>query len=187
MSIKYLVLAAFMIPAIAFGQAKTGEFRLGIVDFQKALNGVEEGKKAKERLKKEFDEKAKDIEARKGKLDKLQAEITELQKQAQSGIVKPEVMEKGRKLEGDFQKQFEEYTKLVQQHQKDISEKEAKATSDIIGKLRDIVVDLGRSGGYTMVVEANESGLIYASAPTDLTEQAIQKYNSTHKEKEGKK
>lgn len=182
MRFKTLALAAMMVPALAFGQAKpAAEFRLGVVDFQKALNSVDEGKNAKEKLKKEFEEKQKDIEGRKTKLDKLQTEIGELQKQAQSGIVKPEVMEKGRKLEGDFQKQFEEYSKLVQQHQKDISEKEAKATSDILGKLRDLVVEIGRAGGYTMVLEANESGLLYASAPTDLTEQLIQKYNTTHK------
>lgn len=181
MQLKVLVLAALLVPALAFGQNKPGEFRLGVVDFQKALNSVEEGKSAKEKLKKEFEEKQKEIEGRKTKLDKLQGEIQELQKQAQSGIVKPEVMEKGRKLEGDFQKQFEEYTKVVQQHQRDITDKEQKATSDILAKLRDLVVELGRTGGFTMVLEANESGLLYASAPTDLTEQLIQKYNGAHK------
>lgn len=158
-----------------------GEFRLGVVDFQKALNSVEEGKTAKERLKKEFEGKQKDLETRKTKIDKLQTELADLQKQYQSGLLKPEVMEKGKKLENDFRKQFEEYTTLFQTNQKEMAEKEQKATSDILNKLRDQVADIGRAGQYTMIVEANESGLLYASAPTDLTEQVIQKYNSSHK------
>jgi hypothetical protein len=59
MQFRTIILAALTISVIALGQAKavetkaeskteakTGEFRLGVVDFQKALNSVEEGKTA---------------------------------------------------------------------------------------------------------------------------------------------
>lgn len=180
MNKKIIVSLLAMIIAAPLSAA---DFKLGVVDFQKSLNGVEEGKAAKERLKKEFEQKQKDLDGRKGKLDKLQTEITDLQKQLQSGVLKPEAREKGVKLETEFRKQLEEYTQLVQQHQRDISEKEAKATQEIIGKLKNLVVEIGRADGYNMVMEANESGLVYASQYTDLTEKLIQRYNSQYKPK----
>ncbi len=157
------------------------DFKLAVVDFQAALNGVEEGKQAKSKLKQEFDVKQKDLEKRKTSLDKLQTEIASLQSQMQSGVLKPEAIEKGKKMEADFKKQLEEYSELLQSSQKDISEKEMKATQEIISKLRNLVIELGRNEGYSMVLEKNESGLIYAASYTDLTEKLIQKYNATHK------
>jgi len=161
--------------------------KLALVDFQKALNSVEEGKSAKAKLKKEFDSKQKDLDARKDRLDKLQTEIEGLQKQIQSGLVKQEqqagIMEKGRKLETDFRKQLEEFTELGKKHQQELGEKEMKATQEILGRLRSIVQDMGRTEGYSLVLEQNASGLVYASSYTDLTERLIQKYNSQYKPK----
>lgn len=157
------------------------EFRMGVVDFQQALNGVEEGKKAKAKLKKEFEGKQKDIEKRKADLEKRQKVLEDYQGKAASGLLKPEKMEEGRKLEAEFRKKFEEYTKLVQDSQKNISQKEMDATRGILQKLRDMVVDLGRKEGFSMVLEKNESGLLYAASYTDLTEKLIQTYNKKYK------
>lgn len=161
--------------------------KLAIVDFQKALNSVEEGKAAKEKLKKEFEAKQKELDSRKQKLDKLQTEIEGLQKQMQSGLLKPDqtnqVMEKGRKLETDFRKQLEEFTDLGKKHQQEIGEKEMKATQEILGRLKTIVQEIGRTEGFTLVLEQNASGLVYASSYTDVTEKLIQKYNTQYKAK----
>lgn len=162
-------------------------WKLAVVDFQKALNSVEEGKSAKAKLKKEFDDKQKELDTRKTKLDKLQTEIEGLQKQVQSGLVKPDqqagIMEKGRKLEMDFRKQLEEFTELGKKHQQELGEKEMKATQEILNRLKSIVQDMGRTDGYNLVLEQNASGLVYAAAYTDLTERLIQKYNAQYKAK----
>jgi outer membrane protein len=176
------------------GAIFAAEFRLGVVDFQQCLNGVEEGKAAKAKLKKEYDLKMKEIESKqkefetkKAKFDKLQGEIQELQKQMQSGLLKPEGQEKGRKLETEFRKQLEEITELDQtiqktkmQYQKEMADKEGKETEAILTKLKGIVSDIGRKDGLTMVLEASASGLVYAADPVMLTEKVIQKYNSLH-------
>jgi len=190
---KYMVktaMAAFLGLSLSAAYAADApaqpSLKLAIVDFQKALNSVEEGKAAKAKLKKEFDDKQKDLDARKTRLDKLQTEIEGLQKQMQSGLLKPEqttqIVEKGRKLEGDFRKQLEEFTDLGRKHQQEIGEKEMKATQEILTRLRAIVQDIGRTDGFNLVMEQN-SGLVYASSYTDVTEKLIQKYNSQYKAK----
>jgi len=67
------------------------------------------------------------------------------------------------------------------QYQKEMSEKEGKETESILVKLKEIVSDIGRKDGLTMVLEASASGLVYAADPVMLTEKVIQKYNSLHK------
>lgn len=163
------------------------EFRLGVVDFQRALNSVEEGKSAKAKLQKEFEAKQKDMDARKEKLEKLRAELEDLQNKMRSNLLNEAEQKRGRKVEEDFQKQLREWTELAQKHQKEIAEKETGATQEILRKLRAVMDDLGRSGNFTMVLEKNESGLVYASEVTDLTEKLIQKYNSLYKGGDAKK
>jgi len=164
-------------------QLKAADMKLGIVDFQQALNSVEEGKTAKDKLKKEFEGKQKEIEKQKAELEKLQIDIEGMQKKAASGLLKPEAMEGLGTKEKEFRGKYENYLTLVQNHQKDISQKEMEATRGILTRLRDIVVELGRQDGYSMVLEKNESGLLYASNYTDLTEKLIQEYNKKYKAK----
>lgn len=186
MSIRSLVVVlvfglAFISKAPAVLAAKEGEFKLAVVDFQQALNGVEEGKTAKDKLKKEFESKQKEIESRKAEIEALQKKLEDYQTKAASGLLKPEAMEDGRKMELEFRKKFEDYTKMVQASQQSISTKEQEATRGILQRLRDLVVEMGRSEGYAMVLEKNESGLLYAAGYTDLTEKLIQTYNKKYK------
>jgi len=165
--------------------ASAAGFKLAVIDFQKALNSVEEGKAAKAKLKSEFESKQKELDRRKTNLDKLQTDLEGMQKQMQSGLLKPEqtsqIAEQGRKKEMEFRKQLEEFTEMGKKHQQDISEKEMKATQEILARLKTIVQDLGRTENFTLVLEQNASGLVYASSYTDLTEKLIQKYNQQYK------
>jgi outer membrane protein len=155
--------------------------RMAVVDFQQALNGVEEGRAAKEQLKKEFEAKQKDIEKRKTELENLQKRIEGFQQRATSGLLKPEAIEEGRKLELEFRTKLETYTNLVQDSQREISQKEMEVTRGILNRIRDLVVEIGRQEGFSLVFEKNESGLLYASSYTDLTERVIQEFNKKTK------
>lgn len=179
------VLVLMFVTCLAFGSlnAAPTDFKMGVVDFQQALNGVEEGQAAKAKLKTEFEAKQKDIEKRKKELEGLQGKLEEFQQKAASGLLKPEAVDEGRKMEIDFRKKLEAYTNIVQESQKEISQKEMEATRGILNRLRDMVVDLGRKEGFSMVLEKNESGLLYAATYTDLTEKLIQEYNKKFKAK----
>ena len=160
-------------------------FKLAVVDFQKAINSIEEGKSVKAKLQKEADERKKDLSGRQAKLEKMQKELEDLQKQAQSGLLKPEqsasTMERGRKLEGDFRKDLEAFTQLQMKSEQEFREKESKALQAMIPKLKELVQEIGRTDGFTLVMESNESGLFYAASYTDITEKLIQRYNSKYK------
>lgn len=174
-----IVTAILMLLPFSLLAAEPADVKLAIVDFQKALNSVEEGKVAKTRLEKEAKEKEKALEKKKAELDKLQDEYKAFQ--AQAALMKPEAAEQKRqKLETDLTEKSQAYVALYQSTQKEFAEKEQKATADIINRLHELVNELGRKDGYAMVFEKN-SGLIYAAVSTDITEKLIQTYNAKYK------
>lgn len=176
----WVVVAAFLMSETVEGQAN---LKIGIVDLQRALNSVEEGKGARDNFKKELESTQKQIDSRKVALEKLRKELEDLQTKAQSGLLKPEAMEQGRKKQADFQKQFEEYTQWVEKTQGDLARKEQEATQGILAKLKPVVDDIARKEGFNMIFERNQSGLLYAAAYTDVTEKLIQEYNKTSKKR----
>lgn len=178
--------AAMSSPLKAEAGAGAG-MRIAIVDLQQALNGVDEGRAAREKFKKELEGKQKEIDKRKADLQVLQKELEDLQTKMSSGLLKPEAMDQARKKQADFQKRMEEYAKYVEGSQSEMARKEQEATSGIIGRMRELVQTIGRNDGFNMIYERNQSGLLYASSYTDITERLIQEYNKSGGKAAGKK
>lgn len=161
-----LALALALAPAAALAQQK-----IGYVDLQRALNEVDEGKAAKALLKKNFDEKQKQLDVKKSEFDKLQADF---EKQA---VV---MSEQARKDKGaDLERRARELQALFVNLQKDLSEREREATRGIFDRMAGIVREIAEADGFTMVLEKG-SGIVYAPPSLDLTNELIRKYNARH-------
>ena len=156
--------------ALTAGVARA-EVKLGFVDLQRALNEVEEGRTAKAALKRDFDEKQKQLDARKAEFDKLQADF---EKQAL-------VMSDGAKKEkaGELDRRARELQGLFVQMQKDLSDRERDATKGIFDRMAIIVREIAEADGFTMVFEKG-AGLVYAPPSLDVTNELIRKYNARH-------
>jgi outer membrane protein len=166
-SLKTLLLLALAAgPALARAEQK-----LGYVDLQRALNEVDEGKAAKALLKKDFDEKQKQLDAKKAEFDKLQAD---LEKQA---VVMSDTAKKEKATELD--RRARELQGLFVQLQKDLSDREREATKGIFDRMAIIVREIAEADGFSMVFEKG-AGLVYAPPALDLTNELIRKYNARH-------
>lgn len=164
--VSAVALALALAPAAA-----SAEQKIGYVDLQRALNEVEEGKAAKALLKKDFDEKQRQIDARKGEFDKLQADF---EKQATV------MSEQARKDKGqDLDRRARELQALFVNLQKDLSEREREATRGIFDRMSQIVGEIAEANGFTIVLEKN-AGLVYAPASLDVTNELIRKYNAKY-------
>jgi outer membrane protein len=163
---KALLLALALAPALARAEQK-----IGFVDLQRALNEVDEGKAAKALLKRDFDEKQKQLDGKKVEFDKLQAD---LEKQA---VVMSDAAKKDKANELD--RRARELQGLFVQLQKDLSERERDATKGIYDRMAVIVREIAEAEGFTVVLEKG-AGLVYAPSSLDLTNELIRKYNARH-------
>jgi outer membrane protein len=163
---KALLLVVALAPALARAEQK-----IGFVDLQRALNEVDEGKAAKALLKKDFDEKQKQLDGKKAEFDKLQADV---EKQA---VVMSDAAKKDKANELD--RRARELQGLFMQLQKDLSDRERDATKGIYDRMAVIVREIAEAEGFTVVLEKN-AGLLYAPTSLDLTNELIRKYNARH-------
>jgi outer membrane protein len=161
-----LLAALALAPTLALAEQK-----IGFVDLQRALNEVDEGKAAKALLKKDFDEKQKQLDLKKTEFDKLQADL-EKQSVVMSDAAKKEKA-------GELDRRARELQGLFMQLQKDLSDRERDATKGIYDRMAGIVREIAEAEGFSIVLERS-AGVIYAPNSLDLTNELIRKYNSRH-------
>jgi outer membrane protein len=161
-----LLLALALAPALAAAEQK-----LGVVDLQRALNEVDEGKAAKALLKRDFDEKQKQLDAKKAEFDKLQLD---LEKQA---VVMSDAAKRDKAA--DLDRRARELQGLFVQLQKDLSDREREATKGIFDRMAVIVREIAEADGFSVVLERG-AGVVYAPTSLDLTDELIRKYNTRH-------
>jgi outer membrane protein len=159
-----LAVALSLAPLAASAQQK-----IGYVDLQRALNEVDEGKAAKALLKKDFDEKQRQLDAKKKEFDRLQVEF---EKQA---VVMSDQAKRDKAQ--DLDRRARELQALFVNLQKDLSEREQQATRGIFDKMSNIVREIAEADGFTIVLEKG-AGLVYAPPSLDLTNELIRKFNA---------
>ncbi len=156
------------------GVAKVAQAKevIGYVNLQRAILEVDEGKRAKSALKKTFDEKQAALQKREAELKALKDAL-----EAQSKKDDPATQQK--RL--DFQNKLLDLQQVFVKEQQELQQLEQKKLGVITDKMRKIIEEIGKQGEYTIILEIQESRLLYAKAHLDLTNEVIRKYNATHK------
>lgn len=175
-TMKKLISLFCLILVFGFGRMVLADtLKIGVVDFQRALNEVEEGKAAKARLKTEFDQKQKSLDALQNELkamrDNLEKQKTVLSKDALQ------------QKEMEYRDKFIELQKKLADSRVELQQKELQYTGSIITALRQIVKEIGDRDKYTLILERGGDVVLYAPTATDLTTQLISTYNSRPKGK----
>lgn len=163
-----LVALALIVPASASAQ----DLKVGYVDLQQALNEVDEGKKAKAKLKKDFEKKQT-------KLNQMQTELKELKSSLESGGMMLSEDAKRQKVM-EFQKKMYELQQTYMALQGELAQAEAKATKKIFDKMGDIIDEIAKEKGYDLVLERTESAVLYAKDDMNLTRELIKRYNAKY-------
>lgn len=167
------VLAALAL-AIAVPQAaRAAELKIGYVNLQKAVSEVDEGKAARDALKKEFDQKQKTLDDKQNELKRMK---DDLDKQM---VVMSEETKREKAME--FERKVNEMQQLYVQMQKDLSDRERDMMKVIFDKMESVIKDIAAAEGYAYVFEQQNAGLMVAPANADMTNELVRKYNAKYK------
>ncbi len=153
------------------------QVRVAVVDLQRALNQTEDGRRAKQRLKKLFERRQVELDKAQNDLKKMKADIERQQDVLSKNALQKRV-ETYQKAVYDLQQQYMEF-------QRELAQKEAKLTKRILERMYEIVQRIGQAEGYTTIVERNEGGVIWVPSNLDITDQVIQRYNSERGSRSG--
>ena len=165
---KYFGLITISFLLVAASPALAG--KIGVLDITKAVQMTDQGKQAYKDLKKEvdkiqseLDQKEKEIEAIRGKLEKGAGVLSNTARL---------------NLEGDLGRKSRSYRELYQESQSRIRQLEMERTRPIINKMVSLVKEYGANQGYDMVINAR-SGVVYFNKSVDITNQMIRSMSLT--------
>jgi outer membrane protein len=163
-----IVFAALLMAASQVSVA-AAQTKIGVVDMQRALAETEDGRKAKETLKKLFEQRQKTLDKQQNDLKTLKESV-----EKQRDVLSRDVLAK--KLE-DYQKAFGELQTTYVEFQRELAAKEGELTKPIMDRMQRIMRRIGQSDGYSLILERAEAGVVYIPSTYDLTDVLIQRYN----------
>jgi outer membrane protein len=158
--------------AIGFAGVATAsaEVKIGYVDLYRALESVDEGQRIRQQLEREF-------QRRQQQLDDKQQEVMELHQQLeQQAMMLSDDARQQKAVE--LQQKMGELQQLYLTLQQELAQQEAQAMRGVFEQMRDVVQQIGREGGYTMILERTETSILYSVDGLDLTDQLIRRFNA---------
>jgi len=164
------VIVLLMFSGVAFAQS--GKIKIGYVDMQRVLNEVEDGAKAKDKLKREFNEKQAQLDKKQEELKKKKEDYDK-----QSLVLKEDAR---RQKQQELQQDFIELQQLYAKLQRELSENELGLTKDIFDKAQAIIAEIAQKDGFTLVLDKAEGRILYAQPSMDITNEVIRKYNERY-------
>ncbi len=153
--------------SLATGAA--AELKIGVVDLQRCLNDSKTGKK----YKAEFTAEAEKMKAELEKEEQsLKSAREELEKQ---GMILSETARAEK--EKAYRERVDAFKEKFQQSQQALQRRDQELTRRILKDLQGVIRELGDTGGYALVVEKGEGGVLYAPGQADITEEVVRRYD----------
>jgi len=150
--------------------AQDDPIKIGVVDIDQAISSTDEGKAARE----EFARKQREAEAA---LQPMYERYKELEDElkAKKFVLSDEAL---------FQKQLDlaETRNQIQNKMKELEGQlqvdQKRLEGPLTAKLVDIISEIGKSKGFTIIMRRGAPGMLYTRETLDITDLVIEKYNA---------
>lgn len=152
--------------------AWAGDFKLGTVDYSRAIQEIDEGKAAQARLDAMY-------AGEKAKLEQLEIELQALNEEYESkkAILSDTARED---YEIRLQTKWMEYQQAYGQADLEMQTAYFSAMETLMAGLKTTTEKVGAEGGYDLILETSTGVVLYSKTTVDMTDTVIERYNSTH-------
>lgn len=159
---------AVLLASFLFAGVAAAEQRVAVIDVQRAVASTEDGLRAQATLKKLFDTKQQELNRKQNDLQKQREDIDK-----QSKVLSKDALEK---RIADWQKQMMELQAIFVEYNKELEKKQKELTDPVFEKILGIIKRLATTENIDLVVD--KATVAYVRGDLDLTDKAIQMYNS---------
>jgi len=146
--------------------------KVGTISMQAVVVNSAEGKKAASELEAQF-------APRSAELQKLQRQIEDLQKKAQSGMLSDADRAK---LQADGDRLSRTFQRKQQYFQSDVNTAQQELGSNIGRKMLEIINKYAKENGYTVILDTSSqtTPVVYTASSVDLTQEITRLYDQAH-------
>lgn len=145
---------------------------IGLVDIQKVITTIKEGKGVMSSLEKSFNDKKALLQKEEEKIKKAQEDYKK-----QSAILSEQARAT---KERDIQQLMLSLQNKTMEFQKDIQGQEQNLKKPILEKLRPIIDEVSKTNAVAMTFELSAAPIVYAESKKDITEEVIKAYDKKH-------
>ena len=160
-----LTMTASPIPAQAAGVVK-----IGVFDLQTAINKSKKGQAAKAALVKKFERLQRELKLAEAEIQRMQKELAN-KSSVLSQEAKYEKEKTMKRKVRDFQDKYRDYSDQMKKE-------EYESTQPLVQKMLATANSIGKEKGYTLILEAQKAGVIYAPDAIDITQEVIRRFDS---------
>lgn len=158
-----------MLVFIMFSGSALASGKMAYVEVQRVLETSEPGKTALGQLTKRFEDMRSELDQERAELEKMREEM-----QRQSLVLSQEAQED---LERELRTKVQEFQEMFQSYQVRMQQEEQVLSEPIIDLLFEVINEYGEENEYTIIFDAQGSGIIYASDALNITDILIEKLN----------
>lgn len=160
-----LMLLTFAMPSFA-------EVLIGLVDIQKIITTIKEGKNVQKQLEKSFNDKKAILKKDEDKIKKAQEDYKK------QSMVLAESARANK--EREIQEMMMKLQNKTMEYQREIQKMEQDLKKPILEKLRPIIDEVSKENKVAMTFELSAAPIVYAEAKKDLTDDVIKAYDKKH-------
>ncbi len=154
----------FASPALAQSAAK-----IGVVDFQSAIQQTKEGQAAQKKLDTAYQQKKTAIAAMETQLRQMQSDY-----EKQASIL----ADSARKAkEQELLAAQSQYQQAYQQSEQEMQALYGQLMQNLLDKMKMICTQIGKEKGYTLIIE--KGAVVFSTDAIDLTSELVKRYDSS--------
>ncbi len=170
------IIVMLLFSALLFVPQVNAEIKVGVVDFQKAVELSEDGKKARASFQPKVEKKQRELKAKQDELNKLKEE---LEMQMQSSLLnKAAQLEK----QNDYKTKLRDFQRYYEDAQEELRLEEGKLMEKMLRALQEVIQKLGKAEGFDLILEKSQSAVLYRSDKIDITDKVIEYFNTSKKD-----
>ncbi len=167
--LRSLVVAALAVLVSLVGKTASADFKVAVVDVQRAVMQTEDGLRAQATLKKLFDNRQQELSKRQVDLQKQKEDIDK-----QGKVLSQQALQK--KVD-DWQKEMVELQGTFVEYNKELEKKQKELTDPIFERVLGAIKRIAGQESYDLIVD--RATVAFSRSDLDLTDRVIQLANGS--------
>jgi len=155
------------------GSVWAADLKLAYVDMQRGINECSAGYEARKVISQDGEKFQRLIAEKQTELQTMKESL-----EKQGLMLTPDARAN---KEREYQTKLREFQRWGEDTQNELNQKRTQMERTISMDLIKLIQKIGADEGYTLILERNESIVLFASKPIDITDQVIKAYNAQKK------
>jgi outer membrane protein len=156
--------------ALGAAPAAAQGVKIAVIDVRRLVTDSVAGKEALAKLRQIQEQKVAEAKAKQDEIDQLRKRLNE----GRLSLADDKIAE----LEKQLEDRLTAFRRFQEDAERDFTKSQEQTFADIERRVAPLIEQVGREGGYTLIFNKFQSGLVYADEAADITDTVVQRFDA---------